>query len=86
MSKVYVVWGFTDDGSYAEIEVLGVFSSLSLAEARVVWRSGDEEWESQSITAYEVNKARLATGPEIGQFIKRVEVRDLPLPSEVSDE
>lgn len=81
MSKVYVVWGFTD-GDEDDSEVLGIFSLLSLAEARMMARTGEEEWESQSITAYVVND----TGPG-GEFIKRVEVRDLPLQSsEVCDE
>lgn len=82
MSKVYVVWGFTDYDN-DDSEVLGIFSLLALAEVRMMERTGDEEWESQSITAYVVND----TGPDVGEFIKRVEVRDLPLQSsEVCDE
>ena len=81
MSKVYVVWGFTD-GANEDSEVLGIFSLLALAEARTMERTGDEEWESQSITAYKVND----TGPDAGEFIKRVEVRNLPIYAEVDSD
>lgn len=81
MSKVYVVWGFTD-GANEDSEVLGIFSLLALAEARMMERTGDEEWESQSITAHKVND----TGPDVGAFIKRVEVKHLPLQSFVDSD
>lgn len=80
MSKVYVVWGYTDNDTENDPEVLGIFSSLHLAEQRLFARDGNETWASQSITAYELNHSRPSNGGELGRFIRRVEVKDLTVP------
>lgn len=79
MSKIYIVWGFTDY-SDEDSEVLGIFSNIHLAEQRLFERDGEETWASQSITAYELNLPRSPQDDELGRFIRRVEVKDLTIP------
>ncbi len=79
MSTVYVVWGYTDNDTDNDSEVLGIFSNLYLAQARMNERDGSEAWESQAITAYNLNESRDPGTEEIGKFIARVECKDLPL-------
>lgn len=79
MSKIYVVWGYTDNDSDNDYEVLGIFSNLYLAQARMDERDGSETWESQAITAYNLNEPRDPGTGEIGKFIARVECKALPL-------
>lgn len=79
MSTVYVVWGYTDNDTDNDLEVLGIFSNIYLAQGRMNERDGSEAWESQAITAYNLNKARDFGAGEIGKFIARVECKDLPL-------
>ena len=79
MSTVYVVWGYTDNDTDNDSEVLGIFSNLYLAQARMDERDGSETWESQAITAYNLNEPRDPGTGEIGKFIARVECKDLPL-------
>ncbi len=85
MSKVYVVWGYTDKSEDTEDDVLGVFDSLHLAKARMMTRTGQENWASQAITEYPLNECRDIPGPEIGEFIARVELEDLPIEAEEED-
>ncbi len=82
MSKVYVVWGYTDNSEDTEDDVLGVFSNVYLAKARMMLRTGEENWASQAITAYPLNECRDIPGPELGEFIARVELEDLPIEAE----
>lgn len=79
MSKIYVVWGYTDNDTENDPEVLGIFSSLHLAEQRLLWRNGKEYWDSQSITAYALNNFREPEDDGLGWFTRRVEVKALPL-------
>lgn len=78
MNTVYVVWGYTDNDD-EDSEVLGIFSSIYKAFVRMDERDGSETWESQAITAYNLNEPRDPGVGEIGKFIARVECKDLPL-------
>lgn len=88
MSKVYVVWGYTDasdDFETTQDVVLGVFNGWHQANHRMRLRTGKETWASQAITAYKLNECQDVPGPEIGEFIARVELEDLPIEAEEED-